>query len=209
MDSNEGDDELARLDNEKRNLENFIKYQNSKINGLKESIKLFSKIPLRNQIIIEENEKLFSETREEIEKLIKFNSIKTKYDNKEGIDSYESFRNTFLNDELSIEEYKKMCSNLEDELIYLQRYCESLDEYRSIEEEKIMYLNELKSLPSKIESLMTEKKELEDEVKRYQEALNMNKEIDAIEDMINDELTRRFKIDELIQLARKSLRMLE
>lgn len=209
MDSNEGDDELARLDNEKRNLENFIKYQNSKINGLKESIKLFSKIPLRNQIIIEENEKLFSETREEIEKLIKFNSIKTKYDNKEGIDSYESFRNTFLNDELSIEEYKKMCSNLEDELIYLQRYCESLDEYRSIEEEKIMYLNELKSLPSKIESLMTEKKELEDEVKRYQEVLNMNKEIDAIEDMINDELTRRFKIDELIQLARKSLRMLE
>lgn len=209
MDSNEGDDELARLDNEKRNLENFIKYQNSKINGLKESIKLFSKIPLRNQIIIEENEKLFSETREEIEKLIKFNSIKTKYDNKEGIDSYESFRNTFLNDELSIEEYKKMCSNLEDELIYLQRYCESLDEYRSIEEEKIMYLNELKSLPSKIESLMTEKKELEDEVKRYQEVLNMNKEIDTIEDMINDELTRRFKIDELIQLARKSLRMLE
>lgn len=209
MDSNEGDDELARLDNEKRNLENFIKYQNSKINGLKESIKLFSKIPLRNQIIIEENEKLFSETREEIEKLIKFNSIKTKYDNKEGIDSYESFRNTFLNDELSIEEYKKMCSNLEDELIYLQRYCESLDEYRSIEEEKIMYLNELKSLPSKIESLMTEKKELEDEVKSYQEVLNMNKEIDAIEDMINDELTRRFKIDELIQLARKSLRMLE
>ena len=209
MISGNEDDEMVELEREKKRLENFIEFQNTRINSIKERIRSFSKYPYLNQILAKENENLFNETREEAERLIKLFAIKTKYNNSEGFDSFDNFRKRYLNDEVSVEEYKSMCSQLEDELICLQQCCEPLEKYKAIEEEKRSHLCELKLLPGKIESLVTEKKELEDDIRKYQEILSLNKEIEVLENMINDEFARRLKIDELEQLARRSLEMLD